>query len=192
VTTFTSSARILLLTLAVSAVASTAHAQGFISPFIGYNFGGDSACPTVTDCDSKSLNLGVSFGNINSLIGFEEEFAYARDFFKDPTVSNSSVLTLMSNVIIGPRIKYFRPYGVGGFGLMKARVELEPASLLSVDNNDLAWNIGGGLIIQSRHVGIRGDVRFFHGFTDLEVFGFPVSDLQLEYGRATVGVFFSY
>lgn len=176
----------------LGASAAPARAQGFINPFIGFTFGGDAACPTIRDCDSKSPNFGISFGSLNKVIGFEEEFAYAKNFFDDPTVSNSSVLSLMSNVIVGPRIGILRPYGAGGFGLIKSHVELEPSSILSVDNNDLGWDIGGGLIIQSAHVGVRGDVRYFHGFTDLDVFGFKVSDLELNYGRATVGLFFSY
>ena len=185
-------ARRAALALALIVLAAPAQAQGFISPIIGYNYGGDAACPTLTECDSESLNLGISFGTLGSIFGFEEEFAYANDFFKDPGVTESSILTLMSNVIVGPRLGVFRPYGVAGFGLMKANVELEPLSLLRVDNNDFGWNIGGGLMIQGAHVGIRGDVRFFHGFNDLEVFGFPVSDLKLDYGRASAGLILSY
>ena len=36
----------LALTLSVS---SAADAQSFISPFIGYNFGGDAGCPAISE-----------------------------------------------------------------------------------------------------------------------------------------------
>ena len=37
-----------------------AQAQGFVSPLIGYDFGGDSGCPEIDECDDKSSNVGVS------------------------------------------------------------------------------------------------------------------------------------
>ena len=49
-------------------------------------------------------------------IGFEEELGYSKNLFKNGSIPGSSVLTLMSDVIIGPRIGYVRPYGAGGFG----------------------------------------------------------------------------
>lgn len=176
----------------VLSVSAPAHAQAFISPFIGYNFGGDAACPTVSDCDDKSVNLGVTFGNLNALIGFEEEFGYARDFFKGDDIDSSSILTLMSNVIVGPRIKMVRPYAVGGLGLMKARVKFTEGSLLTLDNNNLGWNLGGGVMMVFGHVGIRGDIRYFHGFNDLKVLGVQLGDIQLDYGRAVAGLVLAY
>jgi opacity protein-like surface antigen len=184
---------VLIASLAlVLASAAPARAQAFVSPFVGYNFGGDAACPTVSDCDDKSMNFGVSFGSANALIGFEEEIGYARNFFKDADVSSSSVFTLMSNVIVGPRIKAVRPYGVAGIGLMKARVEFTRDSLLALDNNNLGWNVGGGVMLVFGHVGIRGDIRYFHGFSDLDVFGVRLGDIELDYGRAMAGLVLAY
>jgi hypothetical protein len=40
----------ILAVLVVAGSARQAHAQGFISPFLGYNFGGDAGCPEITDC----------------------------------------------------------------------------------------------------------------------------------------------
>src|SRR5438105_785754 len=101
------------------ATATPARAQGFISPLIGFNFGGDAACPKVTGCEDKRLNAGVGLGVMGGVLGFEEEFAYAKDFFgKAPTLS-SSVLTVMTNVMFVPNIGPIRPYGVAGLGLIK-------------------------------------------------------------------------
>ena len=41
-------------------MASPAHADGRISPFIGFNFGGDSSnCASITSCEEKRMNWGV-------------------------------------------------------------------------------------------------------------------------------------
>src|SRR3954467_7200128 len=81
--------------------AAPARAQGFISPYAGYNFGGDSAnCVSLQNCDEKRLNLGVSFGTTHGIFGFEEDIAYARDFFGRTPGGNNAVLTVMSNLMI--------------------------------------------------------------------------------------------
>ena len=85
--------------------AATSRAQGFISPLIGFNFGGDANCPNITGCEEKRLNFGVSLGKMGSVFGFEEEFAYAKDFFGSAPTLNSSVLTVMSNVMFVPRYR---------------------------------------------------------------------------------------
>jgi hypothetical protein len=63
---------------------------------------------------------------------------------------------------------------------------LDPDSLLTSDNNNFGWNLGGGLFIFfGEHVGIRGDVRYFHSFDDLEILGFEIDDTKLDFGRAS-------
>jgi opacity protein-like surface antigen len=171
--------------------ASAANAQGFISPFIGYNFGGDAGCPAISNCEEKRSNFGVSFGTAG-IIGFEEELAYAKDFFGKTPGSSSSVLTLMTNVMVAPRIGPVRPYALIGAGLIKSHVEASLGSLASIDNNNFGWDIGGGLMVMFGPVGVRGDVRYFHGFQDLEVLGVSLSDLKLDFGRAAAGVVFQF
>ena len=100
---------------------------------------------------------------------------------------------MMSNVVIGPKISLVRPYVVGGVGLIKAKVEFTPGSLLNTSNNGFGWDIGGGLTVGGEHVGIRGDIRYFHSFKDLEVLGFSVGgDTKLDFGRASVGLFLGF
>ncbi len=165
--------------------AESARAQGFISPLIGFNFGGDSGCPELTGCEEKRLNAGVSLGVLGSVFGFEEEFAYAKNFFGETPGISSSVLTVMTNVLLVPDIGPIRPYAVIGLGLIKTKIELTPASLLTSDDNHFGWNLGGGLMIFfGDHVGIRGDIRYFHAFQDLEVLGVPLGDTKLDFGRA--------
>ena len=165
--------------------AVSARAQGFISPLIGYNFGGDSGCPELTGCEDKRLNAGVGLGVLGSVFGFEEEFAYAKNFFGETPGISSSVLTVMTNVLLVPDVGPVRPYALAGVGLIKTKVELTPSSLLTTDNNHFGWNLGGGVMVFfGDHVGIRGDIRYFHAFQDLEVLGIPLGDTKLDFGRA--------
>ena len=183
--------RRVVLILLVSALMTpgAVYAQGFVSPFIGYDFGGDSGCPQITGCEDKKLNLGVSVGNLGSVVGAELEFAYAKNFFGDIPGVSSSVLTLMGNVMLSPRFGIVQPYGLAGLGLIKTHVEFSTTSLLNRDNNHFGWDLGGGLIVYlGGHIGVRGDVRYFHAFQDLEILGISLGRTKLDFGRAAAGV----
>lgn len=178
--------RLGLAVLFVVGTASDLRAQSFISPLIGFNFGGDSGCPTVSGCEDKRLNAGVGIGRLGPVVGFETELAYAKDFFGSAPGYTSSVLTVMGNVMLVPDLGPVRPYVLAGLGLIKSHVALTPEGLLSADNNDLGWDVGGGLFIFfGEHVGVRGDIRYFHSFQDLEVLGFTLGDTKLDFGRAS-------
>lgn len=183
--------RRVVLILLVSALMTpgAVYAQGFVSPFVGYDFGGDSGCPQITGCKDKKLNLGVSVGNLGSVVGAELEFAYAKNFFGDIPGVSSSVLTLMGNVMLSPRFGIVQPYGLAGLGLIKTHVEFSTTSLLNSDNNHFGWDLGGGLIVYlGGHIGVRGDIRYFHAFQDLEILGISLGRTKLDFGRAAAGV----
>jgi hypothetical protein len=178
---------VLLLAVAIQ----PARAEGFISPFIGFNFGGDSACPAAASCDQRTSNYGVAIGSSNALFGFEEEFAYAKHFFGPDDVQVGSVLTLMSNLLVAPDFGVARPYGLIGLGVIKTHVDLTLDDIATSDIS-FGWNIGGGLELGGAHVGVRGDVRYVHGFQDVEVPLLPVKALKLDFGRAAAGVVFRF
>ena len=182
---------ILAVGLTISA-AGEARAQGFISPLIGYDFGGNAGCPTLstlTACEDKNINFSVGFGAMGSVLGVEEEFGYASSFFGSAPALSSSVLTAMSNLMIVPKIGPVRPYMAVGIGLIKTHVNLTVPSVFTTDNNGLGWDIGGGLIgFVGAHVGLRGDVRYFHSFQDLSVLGLNLSSQKINFGRASVGL----
>src|SRR5262249_13224185 len=81
--------------------ASPARAQGFISPFLGFNYGGDVAatCASLLSCEERRTNWGVSFGKTSGILGFEEEFGYSKDFFGKTEGGDNAVLTLMSSLM---------------------------------------------------------------------------------------------
>jgi opacity protein-like surface antigen len=175
-----------VLAVLALAIPRHAHAQGFISPLLGYDFGGDSGCPNITGCEDKKLNFGVGVGSLGSFIGGEFEFAYAKDFFGKAPNYKSSVMTFMGNLLIGPKIGPVQPYGAGGVGLIKTNVDFTPTSLLDSNNNHFGWDIGGGLIVfLGDHVGVRGDIRHFHAFQDLDILGVTLGDTKLDFGRAS-------
>lgn len=181
------------LALGILTVApGPAAAQGFISPFIGFDYGGDSGCPTATGCEDKHSNLGVAGGKLGAIAGAEVEFAYARDFFGDTPGVDTSVLTLMTNVIVGPRIGVIRPFVLGGVGLIKSHVELDAGSLLD-SSNQFGWNLGGGVMLMfGDHVGVRGDIRRFKSFQDISILGFDLSEEKLTYNRASAGLVLAF
>lgn len=186
--------RTVFIVLFIALIAPRAvYAQGFVSPLIGYDFGGDSGCREITGCEDKKLNVGVAVGSLGSVLGAELEFAYAKDFFGDIPGIDSSVLTLMGNVMLSPRFGIVQPYGLVGLGLIKSHIEFSASSLLDSDNNDFGWDLGGGLIVfLGRHVGVRGDIRYFHAFQDLEILGISLGETKLDFGRAAAGVVFRF
>jgi hypothetical protein len=174
--------------------SSTASAQAYISPFIGYNFGGESGCPEISDCEDKTRNLGVSFGSLGSLLGSELEFSYIDNFFGETPGTSSSVLTLMGNAMVAPKFGVVQPYGVFGLGLIKTHVEETVGGLLESSNNHFGWDIGGGVIgYFGDHFGVRGDLRYYHAFGDLEILGLPIAEgTKLDFGRLSGGVVFKF
>jgi opacity protein-like surface antigen len=182
-----------ILVLEVLTISSApASAQEFISPYLGFNFGGDSGCPTATNCEDRHNNFGVSGGKLGAIGGGEFEFGYAKNFFGDAPGVDTSVLTLFGNVIIGPKFGFIRPFVLGGVGLIKSHVELTAGSLLDSSNN-FGWDLGGGLMFMfGDHVGVRGDLRRFQSFQNQTILGFSLADEKLKFNRATAGLVLAF
>jgi len=173
-------------------VPSNAAAQGYVSPLIGYDFGGDSGCAELANCEDRNLNWGVSVGSLGSVLGTELEFAYAKNFFGEVPGVKSSVLTLMGNGMIAPKFGPVQPYWLIGLGLMKTNVEFSTSSLLETSQNHLAWDTAGGVIIFFGKVGIRGEIRHYHSFQDFELLGVALGNTKLDFGRVAAGVVFKF
>jgi hypothetical protein len=175
--------------LFVLGTAGKAGADGFISPFLGYNFAGNSGCPAISNCEDKTRNLGVAIGTLGNVVGGEFEFNFIDNFFGETPGASSNVFTMMGNVMFAPKVCAVQPYVVTGLGLMKTNVEFTTAGLLDVGDNNFAWDIGGGVIgFFGSHFGIRGDLRYFHSFQSLSILSFALSDQKIDYGRVSGGV----
>ncbi len=170
--------------------AAPARAQGFITPFIGFNAGGDAGCASLADCEDKRLNLGVAFGKTGGLFGFEEDVAYTSQFFGNTPGGDNALLTVMSNLMIVVPAGPIQPYALVGLGLIRPHVKLDPSSLVT-DKNALGYDIGGGINIFPAHsVGVRADVRHFHTLQDVTLGLF--SNDALDFWRASAGVTFRF
>jgi opacity protein-like surface antigen len=174
--------------LLLFAAVTPSRAQGFISPLIGYDFGGNSGCPQISNCEDKRTNLGIAVGKMGAILGVEEEFADAKNFFGSVGDQSSSVITLMTNVMVVPALGRVHPYLLGGLGLMKTHVEFTRTDVLSTSNNSLAWDLGGGVtILFTRRVGVRGDIRHFHSAKSFTIpfVGTSPTNENLTFGRAS-------
>jgi len=187
----------LLCAVAVVSVGAFAppavHAQGFISPSIGYNFGGNAGCRSATDCEDKNWNWGGSIGSLGSLFGFEAELTYEGDFTGDRPDHRTTVTTGMANFMLAPKISIVQPYGLIGVGLIKTKVE-DKILNVSDSENQIGWTIGGGVVIYlQQHVGVKGDIRYYHSFESLDLLGFDVlRGNKIDFGRAGLGLVFKF
>jgi hypothetical protein len=184
--------RLAVVTAVVLAVSpAAARADGFFIPYLGYNFGGDSSnCATLTDCQEKHANYGVALGSMGTVFGFEEDIAYAKNFFGQTPGADTAVLTVMSNLLVGVGAGPVQPYLVGGLGLIRPRVSLNVSSVTAA-KNAVGFDLGGGIAgYFSPHVGLRGDLRRFHTFQDINLpvnpFGFTGE--KLDFWRASLGL----
>lgn len=171
--------------------AAPARADGFITPFIGFNFSGDSAnCASLTNCEEKRLNWGVSIGKTGGIFGFEEDISYAPSFFGQTAGGDNAVLTVMSNLLISVPAGPVQPYALIGIGLIRPHVKLDATSLVT-DKNALGYDIGGGVnLFLAPHLGVRGDLRHLHTFQDVTLLVF--SGAKLDFWRASAGVTFKF
>ncbi|HKB13875.1 MAG TPA: outer membrane beta-barrel protein [Vicinamibacterales bacterium] len=182
--------RLCAFAVALLVISSTpARADGFISPFIGYNFGGDSQnCVSLRNCEERRTNWGVGLGTDAAPFGFELDFGYAPDFFGKSSTTDNAVLTLMGNLLLVIPAGPVRPYGLIGLGLVRPHAKTDLASLGDTDQNTLGWDIGGGLNIFFGHTfGIRGDLRHVRTFQDITLFG-VFNNAPLDFWRASAGI----
>src|SRR5262245_56522220 len=97
-----------LLATGLLAAPVSAHADGFISPTVGVNFGGQAGgtlrtAVTGVPNEGDKISWGVAAGWMGAgIIGVEEDFSYSPKFFgSGGNIDTSRAVTLMTNVIIG-------------------------------------------------------------------------------------------
>ncbi len=182
-------APVVALILGVSAVP--AHADGFVSPFLGFNFGGDAAnCLSISNCEEKRANWGVALGTTNGIFGVEEEIGYSPSFFGKTTTSDNAVLTVMTNLMVLLPAGPVQPYGIIGLGLVRPHVTFDATSL-ALSKNTFGYDIGGGLTIFPTHgFGVRGDVRHIRTFKGVTLGVFSTD--QLDFWRASGALVFRF
>jgi len=175
---------VIFATLLLVMTSAPAGADGFLTPFIGYDFGGDSAnCAGLSDCSPRRTSYGASFGAMGKSVGFEEDLGYAKDFFGAAPGTANSVFSAMSNVLFLGAAGRIRAYVVSGAGLLRPSVSLNQTS---VESKVIGYDLGGGVNgFFTRHVGIRGDVRHFQTLQDVNVL---LASGKLGFWRASLGL----
>jgi opacity protein-like surface antigen len=193
---------VVLTAFAAGSTATNAPAEWVVTPYLGANLAGDA--------EFRRGGPGVSVGYFRDTLGFEVDFMRYNHFFKDANVDlvpnncrpgvardvpcidlNTDAMGFMGNVVArfrGPQAKW-RPYGTAGLGMIHPWIQ-GPGDQYDVDQNDLAFNVGGGVMGSLKgRVALRADVRYFQAFVD-------ENDREgayfKDYGflRATVGVSF--
>jgi hypothetical protein len=193
-------ALIAICTFGLLLSASPAHADGFVSPSIGVDFGGNAGDTLRGAADnSNKINYGIAVGWMGAgVVGVEEDFSYAPNFFgSGGTFNKTRVATLMTNIIVGAPIGGqhgggVRPYASAGVGLINRNIE----ALLAVNNfssSDFGFDLGAGLMgYFADHIGLRADVRYFRNFqnTDANVIGLEAG--HFAFYRGSIGVLFRF
>jgi opacity protein-like surface antigen len=186
------------------AAPSKASADWLLTPFVGWNWGGTANLLNQEDFDDEfeqKAMFGASLGWMGAgIVGFEVDFGFSPNFFENTTGSgdfefgDSNLTTLMGNLLIGVPIGGqhgvgFRPYAVGGVGLVKSRIG-STGDFFNVDSSNWGFNVGAGaMFFFTDNVGLRGDVRYFRSLEDVE----PLDELNIgladfHFWRGTVGV----
>jgi opacity protein-like surface antigen len=160
--------------VALLVAPTVARADGFFVPYYGQSFGGTlSEIELVSVEERKPPAWGISLGSMGGgIVGFETDVSFSPDFFgesDDTLLGSNSVTTLMGNMLLGAPVggqsgAGFRPYLVGGLGLIRQRVD-GVRDLADFSNNGFGYNVGAGaFIFFGSNFGIRGDFRYFRTF----------------------------
>jgi opacity protein-like surface antigen len=177
--------------IAFGASVLPARADGFVTPYIGFNFGGDSSdCASLNNCEDKRANFGVAVGSMGKVFGYESDFGYAKDFFGKLPGTESSVFSWMNNILVGVGAGPVQPYVFAGAGLIRVGLK----QITDFNKNSFGYDIGGGVNVYfSKNVGVRGDIRHFRTAQDVPILstltGQILNDSQnLDFWRASVGL----
>jgi len=183
--------------MSLSVLSLEARADGFISPFLAVNFGGNAGGTfndNVTDRNHTAFggNIGFMGGGI---FGVELDVAYTKNFYGEgPLVGDNSLLTVMPALILGIPIGGqqglgIRPYATAGVGVIRRNLDLSGFDVF--EGSDLAYNLGFGVMgYFTDHVGVRADYKYLRNF---EVDEASLTDLDFRRGtfnfsRAGAGI----
>jgi opacity protein-like surface antigen len=206
--------RIGVIMVFVTSLAKPASADWLLTPYLGIVFGGAANSVDIDTLDEAFEQRSVFGGSLATMgggvFGLEFDFSYAPNFFQLTEGGedfeffdvNSSLTTLMGNVIIGVPIggtggPGVRPYAAAGIGLMRANIEFEDL-FENLSSNDLGVNFGGGInVFFTDNIGLRGDIRYFRGLQNEDEPDDEPLDLSFnlddfDFWRATVGVTFRF
>jgi len=171
---------------------AAAVAQGYVTAFVGGNFGGDTGVSLDESINDRSkLDFGARLGAMGAgILGGEVDLGVTRNFYGKGTIFDSTnVFTAMGNLLVGLPLGPVRPYVLAGAGLIRRTVKYAPGEGIGdVTDSRAAYDLGGGVsIFFSEHVGLNGDLRYFRNFsTGNEILDLP--NEHFKFARGTVGL----
>ncbi len=177
----------LLLTAALLAIPTAAHAQLQVSPFAGVNVGGD------TTKTSGTAGVSAIYWIVNWM-GIEAEGAYSPMLFEqDGFLTSRSVTTWTGSLLFKPTMfgsDAFQPYIAAGLGVLRPNLS-EAGGLAVAKGHTLALTVGiGATGFINDHVGFRGDLRYLRGLreSDLDANPFGIDFSKFSFWRPTAGL----
>ena len=180
-------------------IPAQARADWIFTPFIGANLHHEDDTLGL-NTKNGTVNFGGSLAWMGAgVFGVELDFGYAPNFFEQQNTSeiDGNVTTLMGNLILGIPIGGqtgggVRPYVSGGVGLIKSRLD-DVEDFFDIDESSFGINAGGGLMIFfTDNVGIRGDLRYFRSFKNIDENDLNLSLGGFDFWRASAGVSFRF
>jgi hypothetical protein len=185
-----------LVAVAITFAPTPARADGFFIPFFGVNFGGDAGTQFTQAFDTSQFTFGASLGYMGGgVFGFESDFGYSPDFYGKTDTGGSRLFTGTGNLIVGVPFGGQQGFGVRPYALIGAGVITSGADFgggaIDLGDTNLAWSAGGGVMLfLGSAVGLRGDVRYFRSFDDLEILGVPIaqSSGKVDFTRGSLGL----
>jgi hypothetical protein len=165
-----------------------ARADGYVSPWVGAQFG--------SDINHGRAGFGVTAGGMGAgVFGGEVDFGYSPSFFGTQNdFGHNTVIDLMGNLIIGIPVggthgAGVRPYLTGGVGLIRTQIDGGTLYRVSSSRNQFGWDGGAGVMgFFNDHVGLRGDLRYFRVVHGDLVNGLNLGDLK--FWRLSAGLVF--
>ena len=173
---------LLFTVTAVLAAPQSARADGFLSPHVGVNFGGDTI--------DSSVNYGAAIGGMGSGAGFELDVNYTPEFFASDTLDvDGKLVTVMGNFLIGGRRGGFSPYFALGAGLIRTDITVfDDVIDLEAAKNSFGGNVGAGFFAGGGSLTLRADVRYYRAFDFDDGLDLDVIEDTLGFWRGTVGI----
>jgi hypothetical protein len=170
---------LVLSTAALVSAPLNARAEGYVSPWAGVNFAGGGI-------EQGRGAFGVQAGGMGAgVFGGEIDFGYSPSAFgTENDFGHNSVINLMGNLIIGVPVggthgAGFRPFVTGGLGLIRTQIDGGSTFRVSSSNNQWGYDLGAGAMgFFNDHVGLRGDLRYFHAVNGNIINGLDLGTLH--------------
>jgi opacity protein-like surface antigen len=193
---------VLLVATASTLAPRVAAAEWLVTPFIGWQLGGAGSVsagaardngfitfdPAATYGVSVERAVSESFAVEFDLAQSPHAFGNSTSEIVSPFTADSKVTTIAGNVMVTAHDRSLHSYAVAGLAMLRTTLQGIRQTSAST-KNDLGMDVGAGLTaFVARHVGIRGDVRYFRSFrsADAEFDGLALAALR--FWRVSGGV----